>query len=87
MRFHDYKGAGIDARRLQRLARSSAGEGAEPRRHDLPQAPDADKQGLDGEKAISLMLAQPSMIKRPILEAGGRRLIGFKEAEWAEALA
>ncbi|MNV93184.1 putative reductase [compost metagenome] len=40
--------------------------------------PDADKQNLDADKAIALMLAQPSMIKRPVLEANGNLLIGFK---------
>ena len=39
---------------------------------------DADKQDLDAEKAIDLMLAQPSMIKRPVLAADGRILVGFK---------
>jgi arsenate reductase len=38
---------------------------------------DADKQGLDAGKAIALMLAQPSMIKRPVLDLGTRRLVGF----------
>lgn len=49
--------------------------------------PEADKEALDANRAAALMVAQPSMIKRPILEAGGRRLLGFNEAEWAEALA
>ena len=41
--------------------------------------PDADKEGLTEKKAIALMLAQPSMIKRPVLEAaGGKLLVGFK---------
>ena len=41
--------------------------------------PDADKQGLDEKKAIALMLAQPSLIKRPVLElGGGKLLVGFK---------
>ena len=48
--------------------------------------PDADKADLDADTAIALMLAQPSMIKRPVLDLGDRRLVGFKEAEWVEAL-
>ena len=49
--------------------------------------PEADKHGLDADKAAALMLAQPSMIRRPILDLGDRRLLGFDAAEWAEALA
>ena len=49
--------------------------------------PEAEKQGLDAARAAALMLAQPSMIRRPILDLGRRRLLGFDAAEWAEALA
>jgi arsenate reductase len=46
--------------------------------------PDADKQGLNEKKALALMLAQPSMIKRPVLDAGGTLLVGFKPDEYAK---
>ena len=39
---------------------------------------DKDKQGLDEKKAKALMLAKPTMIKRPVLEVGDRILVGFK---------
>ena len=45
--------------------------------------PDADKAGLDEKKAIALMLEQPSMIKRPVLEAGGKLIVGFKPEIYA----
>ena len=46
--------------------------------------PDKDKEGVTEKKAIALMLAQPSMIKRPVLElAGGKLLVGFKPDEYA----
>ena len=48
--------------------------------------PDADKTPLDADKAIALMLAQPSMIKRPVLEGDGKLLIGFKPDIYAAAL-
>ncbi|MNU05877.1 putative reductase [compost metagenome] len=48
--------------------------------------PDEAKLDLDQDKAVELMLAQPSMIKRPVLEAGGRLLIGFKPEIYAAAL-
>ncbi len=40
--------------------------------------PDSDKEGLNERKALALMLAQPSMIKRPVLDLGGKLLVGFK---------
>ena len=49
--------------------------------------PDADKADIDAAKAVDLMLAQPSMIKRPVLEADGKLLIGFKRDLYEEAFA
>jgi arsenate reductase (glutaredoxin) len=49
--------------------------------------PEAAKQGLDERKAIELMLAQPSMIKRPVLDLGQRLLIGFKPDAYESAIA
>ena len=48
--------------------------------------PDADKQDLDAAKAVKLMLANPSAIKRPVVEHSGGLLVGFNEAEWSAAL-
>lgn len=47
--------------------------------------PEADKQGLDSEKAAALMLANPSMIKRPVLDLGDRRIVGFKPEIYEKA--
>ena len=44
--------------------------------------PDKDKQGLTEKKAIALMAAQPTMIKRPVLDVGGKLTVGFKPAEY-----
>ena len=49
--------------------------------------PDKDKQGLDTKKAMALMLAQPSMIKRPVLDLGGKLLVGFKPEIYAREVA
>ena len=49
--------------------------------------PEADKAALTGTKAIALMVAQPSMIKRPVLDTGGRLLVGFKPDAYAQAFA
>ncbi len=49
--------------------------------------PDAQKADLDEAKAIDLMLEQPSMIKRPVLDLGdGEILVGFKPDAYAQAL-
>lgn len=49
--------------------------------------PDKDKVDLTEKKAVALMLAQPSMIKRPVLDVGGKLLVGFKPDQYEEALA
>ena len=49
--------------------------------------PDADKEGLTEKKAIALMLAQPSMIKRPVLDAKGKLTVGFKPDEYKKIFA
>ena len=90
--FHDYKTAGIDAARLGGWARELGWEKLLNRAGTTFRTlPDADKAGLDEAKAIALMLAQPSMIKRPVLDLGDRRLVGFSEerlgAAWRDRLA
>jgi len=78
-RFHDYKAEGIDAESLKRWVDTLGWETVLNRSGTTFRAlPDADKQDLDAGKAIALMLAQPSMIKRPILDRGGALTAGFK---------
>ena len=70
--FHDYKKQGVERARLEGWARQVGWEVLLNRAGTtFKKLPDADKQGLDEARAIALMLAQPSMIKRPILETGG----------------
>ena len=77
--FHDYKAAGIDAATLRGWAKQVGWEVLLNRAGTTFRAlPDADKADLDEAKAITLMVAQPSMIKRPVLESGGPLLVGFK---------
>lgn len=86
--FHDYKKAGADEARLRAWTKE-AGWGKILNRAGttFKKLSDADKDGLDEAKAIRLMLAQPSMIKRPVVEgAKGGLLVGFKQAEWEAAL-
>ena len=85
--FHDYKTAGIEEPRLRLWAAELGWEKLLNRAGTtFRKLPDADKADLDEDKAIALMLAQPSMIRRPLLDLGGRRLAGFDEAAWAAAL-
>ncbi len=86
--FHDYKVDGVDADQLKRWTAEAGWETVLNRGGTtFRKLPDARKTGLDERKAIALMLEQPSMIKRPVLEVGKRLLVGFKPAEYASAFA
>jgi len=77
--FHDYKASGIDRDRLTKWCAVLGWETVLNRAGTTFRAlPDEEKRNLDQDKAIALMLAQPSMIKRPVLDAGGRLMAGFK---------
>jgi arsenate reductase len=84
--FHDFKKAGIERGRLEAWVAEHGWPTVLNRAGTTFRAlPDADKADLDGEKAVSLMLAQPSMIKRPVLDLGRRTLVGFKADLYAAA--
>ncbi|HYC98732.1 arsenate reductase [Brevundimonas sp.] len=86
--FHDYKKAGIDRARLEGWVAAHGWEVVLNRAGTTFRAlPEADKAALDADKAIGLMLAQPSMIKRPVLDLGDRTLVGFKPEAYAAAFA
>ena len=77
--FHDYKAAGIEREQLEKWAGALGWEVLLNRAGTtFKKLPDKDKDGLTEKKAIALMLAQPSMIKRPVLQKGGKLLVGFK---------
>ena len=85
--FHDYKTAGIDRATLEGWAGKVGWEVLLNRAGTtFRKLPDAEKTGIDQAKAIDLMLAQPSMIKRPVLEVGGELLVGFKPEAYAAKL-
>jgi arsenate reductase len=84
--FHDYKASGIDAGTLRGWAKQVGWEVLLNRAGTTFRAlPDADKTGLDETRAIALMVAQPSMIKRPVLESAGPLLVGFKPDTYLSA--
>jgi len=77
--FHDYKMAGIDDARLKRWVAKLGWEALLNRAGTtFRKLPDAEKTGLTEARALALMIEQPSMIKRPVLEAGSKLLVGFK---------
>ena len=85
--FHDYKKAGVTADALARWVARWGWEAVLNRAGTtFKSLPEADKAGLDADKAMALMRANPSMIKRPIVEGEGVALIGFKPDAWREAL-
>ena len=84
--FHDYKSEGIARETLEAWMKAAGWEtllnraGTTFRKLD-----DAHKENLTEKKALALMLEQPSMIKRPVLETGGKLLVGFKPEVYAKA--
>jgi len=86
--FHDYKTAGIDRARLEQWSKKVGWELLLNRAGTtFRQLPDKDKQAIDERKAIKLMLDQPSMIKRPVLDlGGGRLLVGFKPDDYQASI-
>ena len=85
--FHDYKKEGADPARLAAWSDAAGWETLLNRRGTAFRAlPDADKAGIDRAKAIRLMQASPSLIKRPVIEHDGGLLVGFDAAEWAARL-
>ena len=85
--FHDYKTAGIERSQLEKWVGKVGWESLLNRAGTtFRKLPDKDKEGLTEKRAIALMIAQPSMIKRPVLDAGGKLLVGFKPEEYQALL-
>jgi arsenate reductase (glutaredoxin) len=82
--FHDYKASGIDKATLESWIRKAGWETLLNRAGTtFRKLPDADRDGLTQKKAVALMLAEPSMIKRPVLDNGGQLTVGFKPEIYA----
>ncbi|RJG46054.1 ArsC family reductase [Mesorhizobium sp. DCY119] len=83
--FHDYKTEGLDRAQLASWCKGLGWEVLLNRAGTTFRAlAEGDKQDLDTEKAMALMLAQPSMVKRPVLDVSGKLLVGFKPERYAE---
>jgi arsenate reductase len=87
--FHDYKKAGIDRALLERWSKKLGWETLLNRAGmTFRKLPDMEKERLNEAKAMTLMLAQPSIIKRPVLDlGGGKLLVGFKPEDYKGAFA
>lgn len=84
--FHDYKMAGLDKATLEGWVHKVGWETLLNRAGTtFRKLPDKDKTDVTEAKAIALMLAQPSMIKRPVLIKGRTILVGFKPEAYAKA--
>jgi Spx/MgsR family transcriptional regulator len=85
--FHDYKKEGADPAKLRKWIEVKGWETVLNRRgttfRKLDPAQTAD---LDAEKAMPLMQANPSTIKRPVVEYPGGLLVGFDASEWEAKL-
>jgi arsenate reductase len=86
--FHDYKVAGIAREQLTAWEKKVGWETLLNKSGTtFRKLPEKDREGLTEKKAIALMLDQPSMIKRPVLDLGGKLLVGFKPELYADAFA
>lgn len=77
--FHDYKTEGVAKSDLEKWTKAAGWEILLNRAGTtFRKLPDKDKENVTGKRAIALMLEQPSMIKRPVLDVGGKLTVGFK---------
>ncbi len=85
--FHDYKKAGIDSKSLKRWCRDISWEELINRRGTTwRKLPESDREGLNQSKAIQLMIDNPSLIKRPVIEHDQQVVVGFNESVVSDLL-
>lgn len=85
--FHDYKKEGADPAKLATWIEAVGVDMVLNKRGTtFRKLSDADKADIDAAKAVTLMMQNPSMIKRPVAEHAGGILVGFKEEEWSAVL-
>ncbi|PSJ62588.1 ArsC family reductase [Kumtagia ephedrae] len=87
-RFHDYRVDGLDAKTLDRWIGQVGWEKLLNKGSTtFRELPAAEKENLDAAKAAALMLRQPTMVKRPVLDVDGKLTVGFKPEVYAQVLA
>ncbi len=85
--FHDLRQDGITKADLQQWSQAVDWEVLLNKRSTTwRQLPDKDKSDVDANKAISLMLANPTLIKRPVIISDKATLVGFNDAEYQKSL-
>ncbi len=85
--FHDYKKAGIDRATLEAWVGRIGWEPLVNRRGTTwRKLPEEAREGIDQERALQLMQDNPSLIKRPVLDAGDQLLVGFEADSWQQSL-
>ena len=86
-RFHDYRKDGLDAAMLERWADELGWEALLNRRGTTwRRLPETERDGINRERAIRLLQEHPAMIKRPLLDTGSQRILGFREQDYADRL-
>jgi Spx/MgsR family transcriptional regulator len=86
-RFHDFRKDGIGETQLRAWTAELGWEALLNRRGTTWRSvPDAVKAGLDADAAIRLMRETPAIIKRPVLDLGDRRVVGFSESHYQSLL-
>lgn len=85
-RFHDFRKDGLDAQRLAGWLDALGWETVLNRAGTSFRAlPETERAGLDRDRASKLILANPTLVKRPVLETDGKVMVGFKPELYAEA--
>ena len=87
-RFHDFRKDGLDPAKLQDWIDSLGWEKLLNKSGTtFRKLPDAQKEGLDAASAKALMLDQPAMIRRPVVEGAGDPIVGFSADDWQQRFA
>ena len=86
--FHDYKKSGIGEDTLREWIDARGWEALLTRKGPtFRKLPEDERRDLDADKAVQLMMAHTSAIKRPIVEHPEGLLLGFDASAWSQALA
>lgn len=84
-RFHDFRKDGVDDRRVSAWSRTLGWEALLNRRGtSWRQLPPQDREGVDAQRAVTLMTAHPALIKRPVLDLNGSLHVGFRDEEYEQ---
>ncbi len=83
--FHDFRSDGLSEKQVRQWCKELGWETLLNRRGTTwRKLPESLRDGMDAERAIALMLEQPAIIKRPLLDLGKERKVGFKAVEYQE---